>query len=201
MCCYHRRRKEEEEEEEKRVVCVCVCVWFFLYGLTLKISGTSPPPSKKTQKRARVKFFFFFLFWWRRKTCSNQSSLVSSSRHPRAPFCGCNSIRKKIRTCCRECPSIPRHHRRFWSWKCTPLSVLRLVLRFAPRCSRSHLVRSKTLSPLERVECCSSGFRVDALSFFPKTKNFVVQSFAKQTKKTTRKTSSLSVFARVVVFL
>ena len=187
MCCYRRRyhrRRKEEEEEEKRVVCVRVCVILW----------------------AHTHFFFFFLFWWRRKTCSNQSSLVSSSRHPRALFCGCNSMGKKIRTCCRECPSIPRHHRRFWSWKCTPLSVLRLVLRFAPRCSRSHLVRSKTLSPLERVEFCSSEFGVDALSFFPKrrkktTKNFVVQSFAKQTKKTTRKTSSLSVFAGGSLFI
>ena len=196
-----RRRRRRRKEGG-----VFVCVIFFCMGshanLTVQKRKTphSPPPQKKKKIARASQIFFFFLLWWRRETCSNQSSLVSSCRHPRALFCGCNSIRKKIRTCCRECPSIPRHHRRFWSWKCTPLSVLRLVSRFAPRCSRSH--QSKTLSPLERVEFCSSDFCVDALSFFPKTKNhFVVQSFAKQTKKTTRKISSLSVFAGGSVFI
>ena len=110
-------------------------------------------------------------------------------------------LKKKIRTCSRECLSIQRHHRRFWSWKCTPLSVLPWVsLGFAPRCSWWHrfgktkLLNSWLRHVLTSVDASSesSKKKMNSSSKIKKKKIFVGVVQIHAARQTRMKTSSLS---------
>jgi hypothetical protein len=110
-------------------------------------------------------------------------------------------VKKKIRTCSRECLSIQRHHRRFWSWKCTPLSVLPWVsLGFAPRCSWWHrfgktkLLNSWLRHVLTSVDASSesSKKKMNSSSKIKKKKIFVGVVQIHAARQTRMKTSSLS---------
>lgn len=109
-------------------------------------------------------------------------------------------LKKKIRTCSRECLSIQRHHRRFWSWKCTPLSVLPWVsLGFAPRCSWWHrfgktkLLNSWLRHVLTSVDASSSSKKkMNSSSKIKKKKIFVGVVQIHAARQTRMKTSSLS---------